>query len=57
MNCCGGGGLSLHHVTVFACQLMRKKYMEINLNCELINAKHSGYKMCTVHKRSRTPNI
>jgi hypothetical protein len=31
--------------------------MERNLNCELINAEHSDYKMYAGHKRSRTPNI
>ena len=40
------GDPSLHDETVFVCQLVRKKYMERNLNSELINAKHSEYIKC-----------
>lgn len=51
------GGLLIHHMTVFVCQLVRKKYMERILNCERINAEHSEYKIRAGHKRSRTPTL
>jgi len=50
------GCLSLYDKTAFCVPTGEEKYMERNLNCELINAEHSDYKMCAGHKRSRTPN-